>query len=331
MPVSTGNFPYLVGQTGAPIYGVSGMPPMSGNYFWVDETNGSDGNTGGPQDPFATLTQAHSTCVDGNNDVVFLTGTIHQTATLAWSKNNTHLVGLCSPVRRGKRARISVKGTTAFTPLVSVTASGCIFRNLGTFYGFDSASNNAVCWSAAGQRCHHDNVEFLGFGDGTATTGTSNKTGSRAIVVGQAGGGGENTFDRCVFGADTEARGATNYTLEFLSGSGTPRNYFHDCDFEALLSAGGAAACHLFTAASSSIDRYQMFEQCRFHNAVNSTGTTMTALALLAASSGGYIMLQRCTAAGITDIEATAATNQIFIDGGPPVTTTTGLAVRNVT
>ena len=77
----------ISGQFGMPLYGVAGTPPFTGNFFWVDETNGSDGNTGGPQDPLATLKQAHSMCLAGNNDVVFLTGSNHTSATIAWSKN----------------------------------------------------------------------------------------------------------------------------------------------------------------------------------------------------------------------------------------------------
>ncbi len=32
----------ISGQFGMPLYGISGMPAFSGNWFWVDETNGSD-------------------------------------------------------------------------------------------------------------------------------------------------------------------------------------------------------------------------------------------------------------------------------------------------
>ncbi len=124
----------ISGQFGMPLYGIAGLPPFTGNYFWVDETFGSDGNTGGPQDPLKTLAQAQSYATAGNNDVVFVNGTIHTTATIAWAKNNTHLIGLTAP-SQNDRARISASGTTVFTPLVNVTAGGCIIKNIGTFYG----------------------------------------------------------------------------------------------------------------------------------------------------------------------------------------------------
>ena len=113
----------ISGQFGMPLYGIGGINPFTGNWFWVDETNGSDGNTGGPQDAFKTLTQALSKCTSGNNDVIFLSGTVHVSATVAWSKSKTHLIGLAPNLKSEARARISQTGSTVFTPLVNVTGS----------------------------------------------------------------------------------------------------------------------------------------------------------------------------------------------------------------
>lgn len=311
----------ISGQFGMPLYGVAGWLPFTGNYFWVDETNGSDGNTGGPGDPLKTLSQAHSRCTAGNNDVVFFTGTIHQSSSLAWSKNNTHLIGLCDPVRRGKRARISVTGSTAFTPLVNVTAQGCWFKNVGTFYGFNSASNNAICWSDTGGRNNYDCVEFLGFGDGTAVTGTANIAGARALSLNSSTG--ENTFRDCVFGVDTEGRGAANYTVEIAGGS--PRNHFMNCFFEMLASA--ATPAHLLIGAAG-IDRYLTFDSCVFNNAVKSTGTTINQVANLNAAIGGLIVMRRSIWIGATHWE-TSTTNQTFFDQPTFATADPGLAKNN--
>ena len=122
----------ISGQFGLPLMGVMGsLPPFTGNFFWVDGTNGSDGNTGGPQDPFKTLTQAQNACLAGNNDVVFFSGTFSPSATFVWSKNNTHLIGLdiCGPYPVPTISVASTAATSgAFSPLVNVTATGCIFK-----------------------------------------------------------------------------------------------------------------------------------------------------------------------------------------------------------
>ena len=198
-----------IAVNGVPTMGMGGSPGIyTGNWFFVNETTGSDGNTGGAADPFKTLTQALSQCVANENDVVCFQGTIHLTSTLVWNKAQVHLIGMDAPLAVGQRARISSSGSTAFTPLVSVTGSGCHFRNFGTFYAFNSASNNSNCWEDTGGRSCYEGVNFQGFGDGTASTGTANITTARAFKFNN--NNGESVWRNCYFGADTEVRNATN-------------------------------------------------------------------------------------------------------------------------
>lgn len=299
-------------QFGMPLFGIAGVPPFTGNFFWVDETNGSDGNTGGPADPFKTLSRAHSACLAGNNDVVFLSGTVHTTATLAWSKNNTHLIGLTAP-SNNDRARISQTGSTVFSPLVNVTAQGCIFKNLGTFHGFADASTQ-ICWAEAGGRNNYDNVQFLGMGNATAAA----QAGSRSLTV---AGSGENLFVGCTIGLDTVTRGtAVNASLEFLTA--TPRNVFRSCIFQALVSL--ATEVHV-TVGSGGLDRYALFDKCSFINAVESGGTTMNAAITANASAGGAILVQDAFSLGATAI---ATTGPVYGTGNVPVATTSGIAIK---
>src|SRR6185312_16751781 len=109
---------------GVPTMGTGGLLPFTGRYFFVDAARGSDGNTGQADNPFATLGQAYASCTAGHNDVVFLIGTASLTGSLTWAKNNTHLIGLCAPVRNGKTSLITSSGTTPFSYLVNVTATG---------------------------------------------------------------------------------------------------------------------------------------------------------------------------------------------------------------
>lgn len=108
------NFPNGITSLGIPTFGTGIIPPFTGNYFFVQETTtaGVAFGQGTAQQPFNTIQGALDQCVSGNNDVIFLIGSVHITSSIAWSKNNTHLVGLCSPLKRGKRARISVTGST---------------------------------------------------------------------------------------------------------------------------------------------------------------------------------------------------------------------------
>lgn len=307
----------IASQFGMPLFGVAGLPPFTGNYFWVDQTYGSDGNTGGPQDPLKTLDAAQSNCLAGNNDVVLLTGTVNITDTLTWSKNRTHLIGLAPSLNTQARARISQTGSSVFTPLVNVTGSECIVRNIGSFHGFDDDSAQ-ICWQDAGGRNEYTNCLFGGMGNATAAA----NAGSRSLKI--TGDTGECTFTNCQVGLDTITRSAANASLEFAGG--TPRNTFRNCVFPAL--TDDATALFVLAAAAAAMDRFQWFQDCAFINAVNSTSTTMTAAIDLAASSGGMLFMQRSTVVGATDWGNATTFGQMWVDGGAPTAATTGLAVH---
>lgn len=311
--------PVIAGAAASPIY--------TGNWHFVNETTGSDGNTGAansPQTPFKTLGAALAASTANQNDVVAFTGTIHLTSSLLWNKNNVHLIGLCSPQNNGKRARISVTGTTAFNNLVNVSAFGCNFKNFGTFYGFnDTLSVGAFnCWLDTGGRNSYDNVEFLGFGDGTASTGTANLTGARAFIFNN--NTGETTWRNCYFGTDTVIRNATNYTLE-ISGN-APRLSFEGCTFSADLGSSGASSSHLLIGAAG-IDRWVHFSNCNFYDTTKSGGTTMTQAFNVSSSAGGFVFLDQSTIVGITKPETTAS-NSIFLNTST-VSATSSIAINN--
>lgn len=306
--ITPGNGPFLSSQFGMPLYGIAGLPPFSGYTYWVDETNGSDGNTGGPADPFKTLSHAHSVCIDGNNDVVVFSGTIHTTATIAWSKSFTHLVGLTAP-SQNNRARISQTGSTVFSPLVNVTGQGCIFKDLGTFHGFNDASAQ-ICWTDAGGRNSYQNVQFFGMGNATAAA----QAGSRSLLI--SGSTGENLFTGCSIGLDTVVRATNaNASLEFTGGS--PRNRFRGCVFAADVS--DASDTHV-TIGVGGIDRWVIFDDCIFSNAEygGPGATAMTAAFSVDASAGGQVILNNCISVGAGKISAAGPVyvSQISAAGG---------------
>lgn len=293
---------------GVPTMGVGGLPPFTGNWYFVNETTGSDGNPGTADAPLATLAQAQTLATANQNDVVLFTGTIHQTSSLVWAKNQVHLIGLCAPLRRGKRARISVSGSTPFSYLVDVSASGCWFMNFGTFYGFSTVgSTTPICWRDTGGRNSYDNVEILGFGDGTVSTGTANQTTARSLLM--SGSTGESTFRNCVFGVDTITRGAANYNIEIAGGA--PRLSFENCDIEAYIGSGGTGGGWLLVGASG-IDRYVSFAGTRFRNAVSSGASTLTQGFNVNAAAGGRITLDiNSHWYGATHLE-TSASNCVY-------------------
>jgi len=275
-------------------------PMFTGNFYYVDPASGADGNDGkSPQTAFSTLSAAHSAATAGNNDVIFLVGdgstsaTARLSATLTWSKNATHLIGVTAPTPIASRARIShasTAPTTAFN-MVQVTASGCIFSNFSLFEGFDEAAT-CVLWEDQGARNHYSFVHFGGMG----AAGKSGDNASSADIL--FTGGGEHYFTNCAIGLDTVERGAANANVRFRSQ--VARVMFEDCYF--LCSADAATPLFIDANASSALNRWVMFNRCHFLNGLNyGPATTLTAAISVHASANGTILLNACDKLNTTD------------------------------
>lgn len=329
---------------GVPTMGMGGAPFFSGNWYFVDAVNGSNGNSGAADSPLQTVYAAYARCVSGNNDVVVIVGNGSTTATqrlslanaqavnsaattgtLTWAKNATHMIGMTAPTMVAQRARFAPPtGTYTQTTFgsgnfVTVSGTGCYFGNFSLFHGFSTGGNNQICWTDSGGRNYYENIQFGGAGDAASAQSTS----SRSLLI--TGSTGENTFVNCEFGLDTIDRTVANATVEFASG--TPRNTFINCNFPFYTSVGSCLG--LYTSAAASMDRWQRFVNCTFINTVQSTSTTMPGLSTLAASSGGLILMKSATLVGITEFGTDATSRgQIYVDGGAPTAATTGIAVN---
>jgi hypothetical protein len=82
--------------------------------------------------------------------------------------------------------------------------------------------------------------------------------------------------------------------------SGGARNVFRNCRI--ITFAGHNTMTWLTTATT--LDRFTLFENCTFINAVNSTATTMSQ-ALGIGHTGGSIILKNCQMVGATASETT--------------------------
>jgi hypothetical protein len=301
----------ISGQFGMPLYGVQGsLPPFTGNYFWVDGTAGSDGNTGGPTDPFKTLTQAQTACTAGNNDVVFLNGTFSPSATLTWSKNNTHLIGQSlSPYSAATISVASVAATSgAFTPLVNVTATGCIFQNVSVLSGIAQAAAQ-VCWAEAGGNNTYINCNFNQVGAIQAGA----HAGNRALTIASK----NNYFQGCVIGGDALVRATgTNYTMELLAGSGS--SLFTGCKFVMWCSVAASAQVN---AAATTSTGYMIFDDCLFINDMGNAGAVASTLPLTISATAGAVVLVTPTTMFLGVAGKAATTGQlVYISGAPPAT-----------
>lgn len=329
---------------GVPTMGMSGLPLTTGNVYFVDYVNGSDGNSGAADQPLQTLYGAHDKMTAGQNDVAVIVGSGSTAATqrlslanaqaitpsatagtLNWTKNACHIIGMAAPTQTSQRARIApptgtyTQATFGSGNFVVVSAQGCIFANFEVFNGFSTGGNNQIAWTDSGGRNFYYNVMLGGAADAASAQSTS----SRSLLI--SGSTGENTFQRCQFGVDTVTRTVANATLQ-LSG-GSPRNRFIECDF--VFQTSAATVLGISVAAASDIDRWQKFDRCVFINNVQSTSTTMSGLSTIAASAGGLLMMKDCTLVGITEFGTDATSRgQIYVDGGTVTASTSGIAVN---
>lgn len=303
----------------------------TGNVYYLDPVNGLDTNSGlATNQAVQSLSAAYGLCTSGNNDVVVLmgnglaSGSARISSGFTWSKNATHLLGVCSGTRFSPRARIAPPTTaTAFANFFTVSGSGCLFSNIEWFHGFGTGVAAEVCMTITGSRNKFIRCAFSGMGDTTGAT----DTGSRNLIL---SGGGEHDFVECTIGIDTVTRTGANASVEFKSG--TVRNTFQNCYFPIYQGAGGASLI-FYTAAAAACDRWQWIQDCYFLNAIESGATTETDLSTMAAASGGGLFFRDCTICGITNYGHDATTRgQIRVDGGAPAANTTisqtGIAVQ---
>lgn len=316
------NFPNGVTSFGVPVIGSAGGIPFTGNWYFCDYANGSDGNEGTADAPLKTIGRAYDLCVSGNNDVVVIVGdgsttaTQRLSATLTWAKNATHLIGITAPTMIAQRARIApvTTATTNINPLITVSASGCYFGNFSIFQGIGQASTDEQCMVVSGDRNYFGNVQIGGMG---AAVGAG-RAGSYSLYLND---GDENTFDACAIGLDTVSRSAANTSVKF--GGQAQRNVFINCLFPVYATATTPTV--IDANAVGSIDRFNLFKNCTI---INSGTSALAAVVAYNVSQGGFILMDNCSAMGCTDWTG-ADTSVVQITGPVPNGDTSGMAVAS--
>lgn len=297
------NFPMDIQAYIAGLLAAHGIP-AGGSVFFVNpgHTNASDGNDGwNPNQPLSTLSEAYGRTTTNENDVVFYVGmdsSVTLTAALTWSKSYTHLVGLCAPTRIAQRARIFQLSTlTGASPLITISGSGCIFKNLYIFQGVADATS-LINVSVTGGRNYFENVHFAGGGHATQAV-----DGGASLALGGSSTCEENTFLNCTIGVDT-VDAATGMVGLLFNGTEAHRNIFDHCTFRMRAGNAGAAFVEVLTTAAA-IDRDTIFDNCLFIN--NSTATDMTSAFVIPATAAGephIFILKDCLFYNVTKLDA---------------------------
>lgn len=275
---------------------LAGIPrgPLS-KVYCVDPANGSNNNSGlSFAAPLASIEAAYAKCVTNQNDVVlYLAGSSGNTlaAAMTWSKSYTHLIGMCAPTLTGQRARIFQTATlTGASPLITVSGSGCIFKDLYIFQGVADATS-LINVSVTGGRNYFENVHFAGGGHDTQAV-----DGGASLKL---DGAEENTFVKCTIGVDTIDAG--NGMMGLLLDGEAHRNVFKECIFR--IRAGNAGAGWVEVVDATGIDRDTIFDRCIF---LNNSATALTSGFVIPAGMGAprKLFLKDCMLYGATKLDA---------------------------
>ena len=294
------------GPSGVTSFGVPIMPQipfgMTSKTFFVHGASGSDGNNGRtPRRALKTVSKAHSLMTAGSNDTCYLmgngqtSGTARETATITWSKDACHLIGVAAPGLVAQRARISTaSSTSAVTPIINITGDGCMFSDLHFFQDFNTNAAN-VCMAITGERNVFNRCHIAGGGNATAAV----HAGTRSLTI--AGTNGEHYFKDCVIGLDTIPRGTAASAEIEITGAST-RNWFEDC---MILSRTDGTNHDSLLIGVGGIDRWLMFKNCIFWNDTQGGGTKQAEQLNVNVSAGGTVMLMNCVTFGATAVQTT--------------------------
>ena len=263
---------------------LSGIPrgPYS-NVYVVDTVNGSDSNNGtSVQWPLASVEAAYALCTDAQHDVVLMIAGAtanNLTATIAWSKNYTHLVGW-SPDMPGMGQRCRIVGTTAVDPVALITFSGqgCIVKNI-KFSNEKDADVDSGAVVVSGNRCYFKNCTF----EGMQNTTVAARAGSYSLKV----TGSENYFEDCNIGYDSITRGAGE-PPELLLATGCSKAVFNHCR---ILTRSETITASPVSITATNLG-YVEFDNCIFVNTSTNWAVSLTDCFSITATGTHYVALR---------------------------------------
>lgn len=308
--------------------------PTQGTVYHVKPNSGNDGNDGLSLDAaLATLSAALTKATAGQNDVILLYAesnsagsttarvTTASAATLDWSKDLVHLIGVNAGGPVAQRSRIAFQSTFATAvPLFTLSAAGCYIANVHFFAGVADA-NPTGCFLLSGERNRIFNCHIAGIGNNA-----NDIAGAFSVSL----TGSENIFEDCTIGLDTIARGTNANSGLLVDGSAT-RNEFRNCRFIAQVEHS-TNHVHVRLADATAIDRYLLFKDCLFYYMSPNYATDATAIMNIPALTQGYIIVQNCMGLSDDPVNTTPKwdvndNNRIALFNSPtPAADTAGIA-----
>ena len=306
IPVN-GSIPFVLGANGA------------GNIYFVDATNGSDGNKGLSADQaFKTLAVAYAAAVSGDTIALSTNSTHSLTAGIAWTKSRINLVGMDffgRLVQQGAKVQLATAATTAY--VLKVTGTRNSFSNIKFIQGATAATGLHVL-EEGGEGSLYQNCSFVfGVGDNLdLTTATE-------VLCGSDSG----TYDNCTFGSDTLVTSAARavFTIDQVGGFEFKSNILRDCIF--MVSSSDADALLLKVAANTDVLYTNLFINPIMMASIDAAGGAALTIAGASASSLVKGTLNFANLATFNCASFMTTSDGVLITGNVPVAATSGISV----
>ena len=188
---------------------------------------------------------------NATNSVVVVSPDSHSlAASPTFDKNMTHIVGNYPPTRMNMRARFEM--STAFTPMLTISGYGNLFKNLYFMHG--TAAADLVGLLITGHRNTFENVHFLS--PQNALQGS--ESGWIGIHLNTVA---ETYFKNCFFGNNTIAQDEASTLFKMSTGCGVA--IFENCVFMQRITIGQTDP-YLFTIDNTTDTGLCIFKNCDF-------------------------------------------------------------------
>jgi hypothetical protein len=322
--MSLTNFPNGISSFGVPVLG-GGFPATTGKVFFVDYTNGSDGNSGkSPTKAFKTVAKAYESTTTNKDDVIALIGSASHVLTemLTVSKSRVHFVGL-DPTGRyyGQNAKLSLGVTTAATDIGTILNTG--IRNSFTNIKFTNANTvteGIYCFVEGGEYTVINGCEIYKETD-LDQTGAAElvMNGDSCQVLNSTIGSLANAISGTIIRANV-------LMTKGIAGEGKVSRdvIFDNCLF--WKKAGHVNNRFIYGANADDAERMLLIRNSVFFSQKLSTAVPAQCVAFAAEQTAGYVLIDNCSSIGNTKLSTTTG---IYITGAVPTYATSGIAVAS--
>jgi hypothetical protein len=306
----------------------SSLGPCIGDLFYVCPVDSSTSQYRsalekmGVTEFYTTLAAAYADTVTNRNDIILVApGAYDEAATLDWTKDNTHLIGLGGP---NTRADYSEKNTVIYTDTAAVdytihlTGDHCQFINIGINNAGENAGNFSPLY-VDGYGNYFLNVTLIG--NMTEQQLADNDCASLTI-----GTNAHNcVWERCVIGEDCWGARSAAYSgqVSFI-GSQPNGGVFKDCLFKSQSATAAVAMVTVLKGAAGSthIGRGWIWDNCVFFNHNNTDQSDLNEVFYSDDGAGFWAQnLHNCSAFGFAewstnDTTIVRGTMPEAVDGG---------------